>query len=378
MPRPVLRLAAAALLLAGTAGAAGASSFGEEVPPSEAASIAAIRAAIVDAYHHQLGTPGSLASRDAHAKAHGCVRATFTVLPRLAPELRAGVFARPRSYPALIRFSNGFRAERDDHAGDGRGMAIKLIGVAGRKLLEREAWEPTQDFLLINFPVFFVRNAADYVPFVAAEARSRLDQFFASRPHEAGIAAATGAQVIGNVLDQSYFSMTAYRLGRVAVKYRARPVACGTRSPITDDGGGAASGDPDYLRAGLAARLATAPACFDFMVQQRSAPERMPVEDPTVPWSETAAPFVTVASITIPPQQFGSAADRSFCETLSFTPWHSLPEHRPLGGINRVRRTVYETISTLRHQLNRAPRSEPTALPASADQRAGPPSTRGD
>lgn len=36
--------------------------------------------------------------------------------------------------------------------------------------------------------------------------------------------------------------------------------------------------------------------------------------------------------------------------------------HRPLGGINRVRRTVDETISRLRHDLNGTPRGEP--LPA--------------
>jgi len=36
--------------------------------------------------------------------------------------------------------------------------------------------------------------------------------------------------------------------------------------------------------------------------------------------------------------------------------------HRPLGGINRVRRVVYEAISSLRHQLNLAPRTEPTGF----------------
>ena len=36
------------------------------------------------------------------------------------------------------------------------------------------------------------------------------------------------------------------------------------------------------------------------------------------------------------------------------------PDHRPLGGINRARRTIYETISRLRHQRNSAPRREPT------------------
>jgi hypothetical protein len=36
---------------------------------------------------------------------------------------------------------------------------------------------------------------------------------------------------------------------------------------------------------------------------------------------------------------------------LSFTPWHALPEHKPLGSINRLRKVVYERISNTRHQL---------------------------
>ena len=35
-------------------------------------------------------------------------------------------------------------------------------------------------------------------------------------------------------------------------------------------------------------------------------------------------------------------------------------EHRPLGGVNRTRRVVYEVISELRHGLNGTPRREPT------------------
>ena len=50
----------------------------------------------------------------------------------------------------------------------------------------------------------------------------------------------------------------------------------------------------------------------------------------------------------------------AFCENLSFTPWHSLPQHRPLGAVNRVRRTVYESVSKKRHALNQTPRKEPT------------------
>ena len=71
---------------------------------------------------------------------------------------------------------------------------------------------------------------------------------------------------------------------------------------------------------------------------------------------------IEVATIRIPRQTFDGAARQAFCENLSFTPWHSLPEHRPLGGINRVRRAVYLAVSTLRHRLNQAPRAEPTGI----------------
>ena len=106
----------------------------------------------------------------------------------------------------------------------------------------------------------------------------------------------------------------------------------------------------------------SAETCFDFMVQLRTNPTTMPVEDPTAHWKEAASPFVTVATIRIPPQEFTSPARKTFAENLSFTPWHTLPAHRPLGGINRVRRVVYEAISTLRHDQNGVPRLEPTGM----------------
>ena len=47
------------------------------------------------------------------------------------------------------------------------------------------------------------------------------------------------------------------------------------------------------------------------------------------------------------------------CENLSFTPWHTLLEHRPIGGIQRARKEIYQTISKVRHELNQQPRKEP-------------------
>jgi hypothetical protein len=96
---------------------------------------------------------------------------------------------------------------------------------------------------------------------------------------------------------------------------------------------------------------------FDFQVQVK--PPAMSVENTMVEWPKQAAPFKTVATIAMPSQQFATPARDQFCENLSFTPWHALPQHRPLGAVNRMRRAAYEAISTLRHELNGTERREP-------------------
>lgn len=48
-----------------------------------------------------------------------------------------------------------------------------------------------------------------------------------------------------------------------------------------------------------------------------------------------------------------------FGENLSFTPWHALPEHRPLGLTYRLRKVIYEHISQVRHEMNSSGRREP-------------------
>ncbi|MEX0612760.1 MAG: hypothetical protein WD738_15425 [Pirellulales bacterium] len=92
----------------------------------------------------------------------------------------------------------------------------------------------------------------------------------------------------------------------------------------------------------------------------------MPIEDPRVLWSAKLSPFVKVATVRIPPQKFHTPAQHEYGDNLSFNPWHCLPEHRPLGGINRARKIIYETMSKYRHARNSAPHDEPTEVPAAA------------
>ena len=272
--------------------------------------------------------------------------------------MRQGVFAEGHTFHAWIRFSNAVGS--DDHSGLTRGMAIKLLDVSGRKILPDEADAKTQDFLLVNYPRFNVRTAADYVDFLTKSNAGQLPVFFRAHPETERIMEAIAAQPVGNLLLQRYFSMTPYALNTSNVKYSAKAVSCTTGETLHDEGNGANSSSPNYLRAAMRTNLAKTPSCFSFMVQRQTDPAKMPIDDSTVLWDEELAPFVEVASITIPQQRFDSAEQQAFCENLSYTPWHALPEHRPLGTVNRIRRVVYDAVSSLRHRLNGVPRTEPT------------------
>jgi hypothetical protein len=230
-------------------------------------------------------------------------------------------------------------------------MAVKLCGVPGGKLHPSE--RATQDFVCISHPVFFVDDPARYVKIVergtseSAFVRALLPLALGIKG--AGIAAAIQRKVIASPLECRYWSTVPYRLGTdAAVKYSLRPHLDGSAIP--------ANPSPDYLREAMARTLSERDAAFDFLVQLR--PPDGQVEDTQTEWLERDSPFVKVATLTIPKQTF--SAHDALAENLSFNPWHALAEHKPLGVVNRVRRIVYDAISTFRHERNEIPPTEPT------------------
>jgi hypothetical protein len=72
-----------------------------------------------------------------------------------------------------------------------------------------------------------------------------------------------------------------------------------------------------------------------------------------------AGPFFYRGYYSDPKQIFDTVEQNAFCENLSFTPWHALPEHKPLGVTNRLRKIIYQHISGLRHQMNGTTPQEP-------------------
>lgn len=336
------------------------------VSPHEAQASEAIVAALVGMLDREY-PPGATMRRDAHPKHHGLVRATF-VVGEVPADLRHGLFAAPASFDAWIRFSNGSPRVQPDRRRDQRGMAIKLVKVPGEKVLKHQRHAATQDFVLASAPRFFIRNARDYAAFTRAAASRPafrvLGYFLGPNPlrwrlHELRALAAS-LQRTADLLDTRYYSQVPYRLGPHVVKYSARS----SRQTQSGDDRHQAAGDddPDFLRKRLVARLQASDARFDFLVQRRRDPDRMPIDDATVEWAESLSPFERVATIEIPRQTFDEPAQDALAENLSFTPWHTLPAHEPVGAVNRLRLIVYEALSRHRHRRNGVVSAEPVDL----------------
>jgi len=297
--------------------------------------------------------------RDAHQKMHGCVVGTFTVVDNLNACFQHGVFKEPgKSYPLIVRYSNSDANVQTDKTPDARGMALKLLGVDGEKLIPGEKDATTHDFMLLNADRFFVRDLKTYVGMLQAleMGKAELAAWLATHPYEAGILLEAFGQTMQNPVLHRYNSATPYLLGDEAVKWEAMP--CVPPPPQVVD-----KKHPNYLHDAMKKTLATEDVCYDFYALRRSVPENMPIEDATVAWPRKQTERVRLARIHIPKQRFDTKVRHEACENYSFTPWHALPEHKPLGAVNRARYSVYELISRFRNHENGVPHVEPTALP---------------
>ncbi len=300
--------------------------------------------------------------RGQHAKATGCVRGVFTVRDDLADELRYGVFEKPnRSFQAIVRFSNSSETIEPDDRVAARGMAIKLLDVQGTPAIPG-AIQCCQDFLTVNFPVFPFATPAEYVKFFEIRALPVVGDPLAAawfalfHPLHAQSVIPIAAERVSSPLLE-YWSGSPYWLGPFgttgghAVKYSLVPRFEEMAPPDKPD-----SRPDDYLSQALAQYLRTQEAVFDFRVQLQSDPEAMPVEDTSVEWDEEVSRPIPVATLVIGVQEIDSTAGRAFaeeCEVMAFSPWNALAEHRPMGGINRMRRSVY-----LASQMKRAAESQ--------------------
>lgn len=299
--------------------------------------------------------PGGV-QRFGNTKTYGVVRAEFKVLPDLPAHLRHGVLATPTTFKAWVRFAGPGPYAPPDLQDYGQcSIGIKLVGVPGPKLMEDE--RQTQDLILVSPASFVTPNVRENAK-LQRHVRAQRSAIYFVNPFDTHLLAAAMqflySRVHSSPLETPYYSNVPFLLGEgQAVQYHLRPSSPQrTRIP--------ARPSPNYLREAMVNTLAEQDWTFQFMVQRQTDAFRMPIEDATVKWPESLSPYVPVAELTIPAQQFDYDDQLAFADNLSYNPWHSLEAHRPLGNQNRARRQMYWELSRLRQAMNQEPHVEPT------------------
>jgi hypothetical protein len=305
--------------------------------------------------------------RGGNTKTHGLVRAQVDIRADLPSELRHGIFAQARSFPAWIRFSGPGPDSPPDIEDVGvLSMSVKLMDVPGPKLLDDE--QHTQDLLGVSTPTFVTGTVLDNAQLQAqVRKRTGLYYFFdPRRPHLLDLLMqALWSETQTSPLECRYYSCVPYLLGQGrAMQYSMRP-ELPTRSKIPNLPGR----PPDhYLRDAMVQALGQGEARFELLIQAQTDAHAMPIENASVRWSERRSPPIVAATVRIPRQRFDSPAQLRFARELRFTPWHCLTDHRPLGNLNRARRHLYRELSELRLTRNQVRHCEPTGSEVFEDE----------
>jgi hypothetical protein len=229
-------------------------------------------------------------------------------------------------------------------------------------LLRGQENAATQDFLATSHSVTSaVRNVNQFMKFVRAHRHSpkvmTLQLLFTMNTFELlRIRRILNHDVlqsdVRSMAMEEYFGTAPIKFGPYAVKFSIKAV--GTTAKTIDR----PEKPDDFLREELAGRLRREDLVMDFKVQFYVDDASTPIEDTSVLWQTEP---VAVARLRIPRVDLDDEPSRKLSrkvDALSFSPWHAVEDHRPLGNIMRARRVAYEASSALR-----GVRSEPSAVP---------------
>lgn len=346
----------------------------EHAQPDEAEAIAELERVLLHMAQVVAVQDGE-AHRAVHAKGHALLRGRLQVLGGLPAPLAQGLFAEPRAYDTVIRFSSPPSELLPDDVGTVRAVAIKVLDVPGERLPESVAGS-TQDFLMVSTPVFprpgpqgFLQDMKLLAATTGRSPRAKQILSAALRGVEAAIEAiggeatrlrGAGGQPLTHPLGETFFTQVPFLHGAYMGKFSLAPV-----SPALAALAGARldSGQEDAQREAIRAFFAPgggAPAEWELRVQLCTDLDRMPIEDASVEWDVALSPYLPVARLIVGPQDAwtGAATEREE-QALAFDPWHALAAHRPLGGVNRARRAVMAASRRFRSDFNRCPIHEP-------------------
>ncbi|MET0231447.1 MAG: catalase family protein [Rhodanobacteraceae bacterium] len=315
--------------------------------------------------------------RSVHAKCHGIVFGELLVDDDLPPELAQGLFSRRASYPVVVRFSTSPGDPIHDNVSLPRAMAIKIIGVEGERVSGDET-SRTQDFVMVNGPVFLKRDAKSFLKSLKLLARTTdraegakkvlssvlrgAEKALEAIGGESATLKAIGGQPRTHLLGETFFTQVPLRFGEYMAKLSLAPASESLRR-LTDLELEPGDDNPHYLRDASVEFFAHDDAEWKLRAQLCVGLDEMPVEDASVEWPEEKSAYRTIARLVVPRQPaWIEGPSGSLDERLSFTPWHALAAHRPLGSVMRARRDVYRAMAAYRAQQNGVAFAEPRSV----------------
>ncbi len=306
----------------------------------------------------KLWKPGGM-ERGGNTKTQGICRGEFIVHDNLPPQFRHGIYAQPQKFPAWVRFSGPGPYITPDIDDVGfMSISIKLMGVPGPKLVDTEKF--TLDMFGVSTPTFVTPDTKANAQLQIQSLTNAQIFYFLNfhRPHVCDlIMQSLFIKTQSSPFEAPYFSCVPYLLGEgQAMQYSVWPKS-NKKTPIPN----LPNRPPDnYLREAMVKSLTEGDVEFDIRLQLQTDPHLMPIENNAVLWPEKISPRVSVATLRLPKQKFDSLTQLEFAKKLSYNPWHTIAEHRPLGNQSRARKRMYETLAQLRHHLNAVPHYEPT------------------
>lgn len=164
-----------------------------------------------------------------------------------------------------------------------------------------------------------------------------------------------------HILGDEFYSQTAFLYGNYMAKFAVKPLSEDLRhlSKSRVD----LKGDPDGIRASVVDFFRTRGGEWELQAQLCTDPKAMPIGDASKAWPEDQSPYRTVARIVVPPQDAWSASRvLAVEEGVSFSVWHALAAHRPLGSMNQVRKSVYAAAARCRAEHNDVALAQPKSV----------------
>ncbi|MCX5616052.1 catalase family protein [Bombella sp. TMW 2.2559] len=320
---------------------------------------------IITATHRDNGW----ADRGVHAKSHALLEGTIQIHDDLPDVLAQGLFAQPDEYSVVVRISSIPGDPLDDAVSGPRGFALKINNVKGELLSDNEG-VPVQDILLVNGPVFAAPDSRHFLRTLRllALTTNRFNGFkkLLSRSLRAlqkqlnrfgksnDMIGVLGGYLPTVPVGDRFFSQVPLRFGKYVAKFDIVPSSESFRRQqgmLID-----IDKNPVAIRQKLNHFFSEYGGEWTLRAQLCRDLEENSIEDATKVWSEDDNPFLPLATIKIPPQDSWSKERAERLEDgLSFSPWHGLTAHRPLGDIMRARRVMYPFSSKLRTRLNGCP-----------------------